>query len=307
MKLCPKCQTQNEDSAKFCIQCGYGFSDKEEQASEPVSQVQPTQATRTQGSGGKNNKTPLIIGFVVLAVVVCAGLFFFLRPDDGEKTATSSSTTQTSSSNADATKYDKVIAEAKQLTIDGKFKDSQLKLASIPVSDLAKKEFSSVKEAVADLTEQNNKGIQEAKETQAEADKQKEQAPSTQSAGGFTGDYAKWANTFTFYYSQSGQKQSSLTITANGGVTQNNYDGTQFFGKATIAGSSGSILSYETNQLYPTEMPGTKSINPNVQITISWDTGGTQVYYGYLSYSSRLALTDGVSRGAGVNEVWISY
>lgn len=130
-------------------------------------------------------------------------------------------------------------------------------------------------------------------------------------AGGdstFVGDFAKWANTYTFYYSQEDQIQSTLTISANGGVTQNNYDGTQYFGKAVITSADGEYLSYETNELYPGEMPATKMIEPNVTITIDWDNGGgSQVYYGYLSYSSRLALTDGREKGAGVNEVWISY
>ena len=54
------------------------------------------------------------------------------------------------------------------------------------------------------------------------------------------------------------------------------------------------------------DMPDTKMINPNVRITVTWDAGSTQTYYGYVSYSSRLALTDGVTKNAGVNEVWIS-
>ena len=28
---------------------------------------------------------------------------------------------------------------------------------------------------------------------------------------------------------------------------------------------------------------------------------------GYLSYSSRLALTDGITKNSGMNEVWITY
>lgn len=124
----------------------------------------------------------------------------------------------------------------------------------------------------------------------------------------FTGDLAKWANTYTFYYSQSSQKQSRLTIATNGGVTQSNYDGTQYFGRATIVNASGDILSYNTDTLYPTRMPSTKTINSNVKITIQWDNnGGSQNLYGYLSYSSRLALTDGLNKGSGVNEVWITY
>lgn len=314
MKVCPNCQTANEDQSRFCEQCGYDFSkESQTEPEQPTRTAQNSavsagvQATRTQHDNKKKNSKLPIILTIVVSLVAIAGLvlFFIFRPNSDHSatpaSSASSSSTAESASEADSSKYDDLIAEAKQLTIEGKFKESELKLASIPVSDLAKVEFSAVKEAVESLTVQNNKGIQESKN-------EEEKNETETNNSGFTGDYAKWANTFTFYYSQAGQKQSTLTITANGGVTQNNYDSTQFFGKAKIEGASGSILSYETNALYPSRMPATKQIDPNVKITVTWDNGGgSQVYYGYLSYSSRLALTDGNSKGAGVNEVWISY
>lgn len=346
MKICPRCQTANDDDSKFCEQCGFDFSKEitgePEEARQPEQAVEPEQPTEQKQSvepvrqpanrptaaqrqeesakpqasrvqqGNKKSKIPIIVaGVIGLVVIAGVVLFFLLKPDNNSATSVSSSsteasTTAVSSSEDDSSKYDDLIADAKQLTIEGKYKESELKLASIPVSDLAKGKFSAVKEAVESLTEQNNKGIQETRDSASESDKAKSEAAANNS--GFTGDYAKWANTFTFYYSQDGQKQSSLTITANGGVTQNNYNGTQFFGQAKVEAASGSVLSYETNEMYPSDMPATKQINPNVKITVTWDnSGGTQVYYGYLSYSSRLALTDGNGRGTGVNEVWISY
>ena len=45
----------------------------------------------------------------------------------------------------------------------------------------------------------------------------------------------------------------------------------------------------------------------NVKITVTWNNGGgVDVYYGYVSYSQRLALTDGIAVTDGVKEVWLS-
>ncbi|EOH97529.1 zinc-ribbon domain-containing protein [Enterococcus pallens] len=323
MKYCPNCGAANQKDAAFCEQCGHKFASETEEnittnndnQTEETDHLQTVRnATRTH----QNSKTPLIIGIVVLlGIVVGAGIFFASyrnNPEPAASRTTSLASRESSSEQSsetsetvddDLSKYDEIIQEAKELTINGEFKESSLKLASIPVSDLSKSEFRVIRDAVQDLTQQNNIGIQEEK---SEEMKQSNNAnPGSVSTGGFVDDFAKWANTYTFYYSQSGQKHSSLTIAANGGVTQNNYDGTQYFGKASISSASGSVLSYETNELYPSSMPNTKSIRPDVQIHVKWDTGGSQTFYGYLSYSSRLALTDGVNKGAGVNEVWISY
>lgn len=308
MKICPQCGKENSEQAQFCEHCGYHFAEKETPAAAQTS-ASAGIGQRSQGTPPPkkpSSKWPLLVaGLVVAAIVIGVGLGFA-----NKKAPQQTATTTTSS--VDTAKYDQVIADAKTLSINGKHKESNMKLAAIPASDLGKPEFASVKEEVADLKDQNETGLAEQKEAEEakknEKTKQSQAKQAASSAGGFVGDYAKWANTYTFYYNQSTQKQSSLTISANGGVTQNNTDGTQYFGQASITGSGGSALSYVTNEQYPDSMPDTKMINPNVQITVTWDDGGgTQVYYGYLSYSSRLALTDGVDKGAGVNEVWISY
>ncbi|MDH6364114.1 cytoskeletal protein RodZ [Enterococcus sp. PF1-24] len=365
MRICPNCQTENEENVRFCKECGFNFTNEEVEeavvASEPA-EVKPEIETFESeeiptveknivipsASETKNKKTPWLIGAVIvlLATIVGGLIFFFIwnqpqrtiiKTADSvisevktkttassevakkKKTTTTSSTETTTkdskktSDKEDLTKYDATIKKAKELTLDEKFKESELKLAEIPVSDLAKEEFKSVREAVDDLSKKNTAGIEAAKKNKG---KQTEKAveptpaaPAPSTAGSsFVGDYAKWANSYVFYYNQNGQKQGTLAIAANGGVTQTNNDGTQFFGFATVTGSAGSILSYNTNDMYPASQPQSKSINPNVSITIQWDNGGgTQVLYGYLSYSSRLVLTDGVAKGSGVNEVWISY
>ncbi|MGM0213827.1 zinc-ribbon domain-containing protein [Enterococcus sp. AZ109] len=326
MKYCPNCGAENQKNAGFCEQCGYKFTSLTEESTAtnhsqtdiPEVATPVRQATRAK----QTSKVPWIIGIVVLLGVLVGGGIFFASYGNNNSTAPASSRSTTLSSRDSSTEettetsevdeeelsqYDQVIKEAKELTINGDYRGSSLKLASIPVSDLSKDEFSVIREAVQDLTQENNVGIQDEKKKEMNSQGNGNVATPSVSNGGFAGDLAKWANTYTFYYSQGGQKQSSLTIAANGGVTQNNYDGTQYFGKATIAGASGSILSYETNALYPNTMPNTKSIRPDVQINVQWDVGGTQTFYGYLSYSSRLALTDGIAKGSGVNEVWISY
>ena len=295
MKICPHCGKENSEQAKFCEHCGYHFAEEQPLSTAAGKRSQPSQPSNPS----PKSKWPfLVAGLVVAAIALGVGLGF-ANQNKSQQTAT------TTTSSVDTSKYDQVIADAKELSINGKHKESNMKLAAIPASDLGKPEFTSVKEEVDDLKNQNENGLEEQEaKAQTEKTKSTQQAP----ASSFVGNYAKWANTYTFYYAQSTQKQSSLTISANGGVTQNNSDGSQYFGQASITGTSGSALSYETNEQYPDEMPDTKTINPNVQITVNWDNGGgTQVFYGYLSYSSRLALTDGVDKGAGVNEVWVSY
>ncbi|MBO1305279.1 zinc ribbon domain-containing protein [Enterococcus sp. 669A] len=323
MKYCPNCGAANQKDAAFCEQCGHKLTSVAEE-STTVDNVQNDEAemitpVRRTTKANQSSKVPWIIGIVVLlGVVVGGGIFFASYGNNNPEPAASRTTSiskESSSEESEETsdtvedelsKYDEIIRDAKEMTINGEYRESSLLLASIPVSDLSKDEFRVIRDAVQDLTQENNNGIQDEKKKEM-SDQAANNNSQTVSNGGFAGDLAKWANTYTFYYSQSGQKQSSLTIAANGGVTQNNYNGTQYFGKATIAGASGSILSYETNALYPSTMPNTKSIRPDVQINVQWDGGGTQTFYGYLSYSSRLALTDGVVKGAGVNEVWISY
>lgn len=315
MKKCPNCQFENDDTAAFCQECGQSLADvhqemaRNQQKRESKSKESSNEEKRSAQRQSTSSKMLWLVGgisLLLVAVIAVSLLLIFRKPAPTAVTATSTSSSiiATSTSEAvDTTKYDDVITEAKKLTIAGKYKESELRLASIPVSDLAKNEFSSIRELISDLNNQNAEGLNK----EAEQEKSKEQTESNTTTT-FVGDFAKWANTYTFYYSQDNQKQSSLSISDNGGVTQNNNDGTQFFGKATIEGSGGSILSYETSELYPWNMPATKSINPNVVIHVQWDNGGgSQDYYGYLSYSSRLALTDGINKGSGVNEVWISY
>lgn len=222
--------------------------------------------------------------------------------------------TQTSTSETvkvDISKYDKVIEEAKSLTAESKFKESDLKLATIPVSDLGKKDFAVVKETVDSLNAQNSDGLkrQEEAKTKASSESQKTTGSSTAAPApaAIPADYSKWATAYSFYFARGDQKQMNLYIAPNGQVTQTNTDGTQFTGYATIAGSGGSVLSYETNVGSPTTQPKTKNITPNVQVTIHWDNGGgTDTYYGYISYSQRLALTDGIAVTDGVKEVWVA-
>ena len=62
-------------------------------------------------------------------------------------------TGQSTSSSVDQTKYDAIITEAKKLTAEGQYKESEEKLATIPVSDLGKPHYSIVKETVEKLNQ----------------------------------------------------------------------------------------------------------------------------------------------------------
>lgn len=120
-------------------------------------------------------------------------------------------------------------------------------------------------------------------------------------------NYSQWLTNYSFYYPRGDQKQSGLFIEPNGNVVQTNSDGTHFSGHASITDAGGSVLSYDIVNYNGTDKPNTKQITPNVQITITWDNnGGTDVYYGYISYSNHLVLTDGIAVNDGVKEVWIA-
>ncbi|MHC5228983.1 zinc-ribbon domain-containing protein [Enterococcus sp. LJL99] len=330
MKKCTNCQTQNSDDSNFCDQCGKPLA-----AKENLGEQQGNSAVNETRTKDVKKRQPLWIGLIVVAIGIILAIFIFIafKPSNNQESAsksvqsstkvsTKSTKEEQSQTQAQATtnakdsketvatkeeveNYDAIIKEAKELNIEGKYKESELKLAAIPVSALGKSEYATIKEAAEKLTNSNNEGLQKQKEATTSNATQTQTASASTT---FVGDLAKWANTYTFYYSQDGQKQSRLTIAANGGITQSNYDGTQYFGHATIENSSGSMLSYNTDTQYPFRMPSTKMINANVAITIQWDNGGgSQVLYGYLSYSSRLALTDGLNKGGGVNEVWVTY
>lgn len=301
LKICQNCRAENDTNAQFCHACGERLTDT------------TTMSRVTTGNTQRKN-TSFVVIVILLIAVIAIGLFLLfnlfqtktpeIATNHSTITSTNPASTTATSSNDELSQYDEIIAEAKKLNVDGKYKDSELKLASIPVSALAKPEFSSIKEAVEKLSASNNENIQaENKKTTTQNN-----PSSANASSGFTGDLAKWANTYMFYYSQQSQKQSRLTISANGSVTQSNYDGTQYFGTATIEAASESALSYNTDDLYPIDLPSKKEITSNVRITVQWDNqGGTQVFYGYLSYSSRLALTDGITKNSGMNEVWITY
>ena len=125
-----------------------------------------------------------------------------------------------------------------------------------------------------------------------------------------TQDLGKWATVYHFYYNQSGQYQNSLSISPTGSVvqTQSAPDNRVFYGQAKIITKpNNQVLSYVVNQDYSSGIPSTKMINPDVLIEVAWNNnGGVDDYYGYSLNIGGLALTDGVSSGNGVNEVWIS-
>lgn len=300
MKRCPRCGKENSDKSLFCEHCGFEFA-KNDVSPKRTQGTKLKEGTRSSknSSDTPNASFPkwpfAILGLALLGAIVGIGLAVASRPNIARPIPE----TTVSSSSADTSKYDELIAEAKELTNDGEYKKSNLRLRRISASDLEKSEFSEVAAEVDELTKQNEAGLKE--ESEASQDSHEDE-----DAQVFTGEYAKWAGTYQFYYSQTSQKQRTLTISASGKVTQKNTSGGPNVGKATIMGASGEVLSYETNRQHPTDMPDTKLINPNVQIIVTWEDGSTQTYYGYVSYSSRLALTDGVSKNNGVNEVWVS-
>lgn len=326
MKVCKECRTQNLDSAKFCEQCGKPLeevttqtnqtrSEMNQQGAQGMGQPQPQQAPmnptpQKQPSGNKN--TSIMVGILVGIVIVGASVIFYMSQGNAAK-GNLTQTTETSAKETKTSKYDDVLSKAKSLTLDEKYKESELELNKIPVSELSKSENSGIKEAVDEISEQNKEGLKKNEDEKEKKHSERKKVESDNvkrsSSVKSTGNIGKWAGTYDFYYNINGdQTQSELTIFSDGEVVQDNRNGSTYTGVASITSASGSVLSYNTNAGSPSRMPSTKMIDPNVEITVIWDNdGGTQSYYGYLSYSDRLALTDGSSKSGGVNEVWIKY
>jgi hypothetical protein len=124
-----------------------------------------------------------------------------------------------------------------------------------------------------------------------------------------TADFSKWAKSYNFYYLKSGDAQSSLTISQDGKViqSQNSSDKRVFTGKASISSDNKEVLSYVINGQSTLKMPKQKTIKADVKIQVTWDSDGSiQDYYGYQTYTGQYALTDGIARASGVDEVWVS-
>ncbi len=117
----------------------------------------------------------------------------FVRRDHGKNQChkTSRSYGKSTSSSVDQTKYDAIITEAKKLTAEGQYKESEEKLATIPVSDLGKPHYSIVKETVEKLNNQNNEGLKRQEEVAVE--KQTKSSPAqTESLKPIPDEFAKW-------------------------------------------------------------------------------------------------------------------
>ena len=56
--LCPKCDTQNRDNAKFCKVCGYAFTAEDVAANHAASTSTP--ATDTQSASGTQDAIPSV-------------------------------------------------------------------------------------------------------------------------------------------------------------------------------------------------------------------------------------------------------
>ena len=319
MKICPRCHNHQFGEEFFCEKCGTAMEDVSNEKETPVTTVytteEPPQAAvvRPAEEGiidpmySEDRKLLIRICLAVLGGIVVCILFFIavfvefpLRSgtnvaDHKQDTAIRSSDTKNSEEMIASAygEYADIINAAEKLTAEQNYAESNAKLAEIPAEILAASGYEKVKAAVDKLIAANQKGI----DTQNEADAEPV----------FVGDFEKWNRNYTFYYPQENQTQSSLTLFYDGKVTQINTDGTEITGKASVEYDTNSQLSYDTADDRPAEVPETKNVDAADRITINWDNGGSQILYGYLSYTSRYVLTDGIADGTGVREVWTSY
>lgn len=263
------------------------------------------------------------LAIILLSTIMLTGCGAKLAGDNSNQSAPASSqpsqptATNTDDNSATLAKYEGILQTARDLTADKKYDDSNKALNTMSVTELASDDFAAVKEAADNLRAENTAGITAA--TEAKAAKKatkaknakksaapKQTAPAVSSNRSSFAGWEEWTGEYYFWDGGYSRHQENISFDSNGDVYQTS-DNANYSGVASITSSSATgILSYDVtgiepeNQYFPT-----KTINADVKITVTWNNGGgTQVFYGYTSYSGSKVLTDGKAHGDGVNEVW---
>lgn len=202
--------------------------------------------------------------------------------------------------------YEGIIKSARNLNESGNYKASNKALNSIRVADLSNHGFGSLKTEYFQLQKSNDDFL-------LKKAKKQNQATNNNASGGTTNlnpnnsfdSYDKFVGDYEFYNYDPDRLQSDLVIDSDGTVLQENTDGSNFHGVATIsADNQGGILSYDVT----TDTNKTKQITANVKVDVTWSNGEVETYYGYTDYDGDAVLTDGKSYDSDlVNEVWIKY
>ncbi|MFC6181703.1 hypothetical protein [Lactiplantibacillus daowaiensis] len=251
----------------------------------------------------------MVVALVAVGTLAGCGSGSSVTSGSGHTKATAQTTSSSTSSESKLTKDEAILKTAQQLNVDGKYKQSNKKLSAIDLADLSKKGFESLKTEFFALQKSNDKFLlKQSKSNRHQAATTKSGVATTKTTTPATNhsfdSYSKFVGDYTFYNYDSDRLQSDLTIASDGTVTQNNNDGTAFYGTATIKASSATgILSYDVT----TDTNKTKSISANVEVDVVWDSDNEhETYYGYTSYDGDSVLTDGKTyQGDLVNEVWI--
>lgn len=237
-------------------------------------------------------KIPVLLSLFTVITLGLAGC----GSSQASQSASSSSKNQSKISEDEG-----VIKTARNLNEDGHYQDSNKALNGIPITDLSKKGFSSLKAEYFQIQKSNDAFLlkQGKKQNQAAANN----GSSNMQTNDSFSNYSKFVGDYSFYNYDSNRPQSDLVIDSDGTVVQENNDGSSYHGVATISATSQSgVLSYDVTS----GTNDTKSINANVKIDVTWSNGENETYYGYTSYDGGAVLTDGKSyKGDLVNEVWV--
>ncbi|QBO35690.1 hypothetical protein EQG49_04050 [Periweissella cryptocerci] len=219
---------------------------------------------------------------------------------------------QSSENAAEIAEYETILQNARNLTSDKKYAESNEAINQMSVTKLCEKGFEALKAAEAELREQNDAGnaaVKKAKAKKAKAKaKNKAKAATTTTSSGSNASFAfpKFVGFYRFIDADRDRTQVTLTIKSDGSVFQESTNAVHS-GHATAVATSTAAWSYDvTNIDYETSDFPLKEITANVKITVNWNNGGgTQVFYGYTSYAGESILTDGKEYGSSaINEVW---
>lgn len=242
-------------------------------------------------------KRILLMGGILITIMGLVGC----QSNSASKFNPQKQASESSTQNTKLAEYNGIIKTARSLNQDGQYKASNKALNQIEVSDLGKSEYSAIKTEYFNLQKSNDQFMLKKNKTTSKTNNQNNTNSAAPATNNSFNSYGQYTGDYYFYNTDGGDRnQSSLNISSNGTVIQNNQDGSTVIS----ASSAKNILSYNVSD----DSTDTKTINASVEIDVTWSNGEKEVYYGYIGYDNSTVLTDGISyHGDQVNEVWQKF
>ncbi len=105
---CPKCNSENSDSAKFCKKCGHPLEEKTINHEEMINSISGDKAK------SDNNQTKIIIIALAVIAVVLAGAFIYIFATGDSASSDTSSSAAQNSTHVDSTPQETTASKPAQ-------------------------------------------------------------------------------------------------------------------------------------------------------------------------------------------------